>query len=685
MRPATLLFLLPSLGLVAGCFGSECGPGTVDKDGTCVPVDDSGESDTDTDADTDTDTDADADADTDTDADTDIGTDLDGDGSPDGEDCDDNDAAIHPGADEICDGIDNDCNELVDEVDPDLIGDGPWYQDLDGDGYGDLATAVDGCSAPTDWVIQGGDCNDLSAFIHPDAPEVCDGIDNDCDGQTDDDDPGLDGSTGSEFFADLDGDGFGDPASSTWACEQPDDHAVSDTDCDDGDSGVNPAATEVCNNWVDDDCDGSANACGIAGGDLASVADSSLTYITGQENGEGMDLAGDWDGDGFDDLIVIDRGMVLTDGGAMIFPGPLPIGAVTQRDASLTLSAASSSEGVPSSVAWIGDQDGDGRDDFALGCPDDAGAGISGSGRVYLFLSTSTGSATVASADAVLEGWHTNQSSGNSLAARGDMDGDGRVDLVVGAPSYSSGPGTAYVLTTLPSGIQALRDVAAADVSATGDQLGWDVDNGGDVNGDGLADLLIGAPTAGWNDAGAAYLFFGPLLGSLDATDADSTAGGGSDYASGSSVAIPGDTDGDGYDDILVGAPGYFSAGGGLLWLGGVRADISGPWDVSLSGSSGSDAGYAVSTAGDVDGDGDTDLLIGAPEYNSGRGAAYLALAPLSGAMTSADMEQLSSSSTHHSAGSVVAGGGDLNGDGYDDIAVGAPYHFTWVMLGGGL
>lgn len=100
-----------------------------------------------------------------------------------GGDCNDNDASIHPGAIEICDGKDNDCDGQVDEGLPTKT----WYHDTDGDGYGSNATATVSCSAPatSGWVLQGGDCNDQNAAVHPGAAEVCDGIDNNCNGVID--------------------------------------------------------------------------------------------------------------------------------------------------------------------------------------------------------------------------------------------------------------------------------------------------------------------------------------------------------------------------------------------------------------------------------------------------------------------------------------------------------------------
>ena len=160
-------------------------------------------------------------------------------------DCDDGDAGSFPGAPEDCDGVDDDCDGQVD----DGVGE-PWYLDGDSDGFGDPEVPATACAAPEGYVADATDCDDSEADTNPVALERCDGEDDDCDGQIDDD--AVDAV---RWYPDGDTDGHGDPETPVWACEAPDGHVADDTDCDDADAEVSPSATEWCNG-KDDDCDG---------------------------------------------------------------------------------------------------------------------------------------------------------------------------------------------------------------------------------------------------------------------------------------------------------------------------------------------------------------------------------------------------------------------------------------------
>ena len=160
-----------------------------------------------------------------------------------GNDCDDGDAGIYAGAIELCDGIDNNCDTQVDEGVTSI-----YYADADADGFGDPDAATEACAPTADRVEDDSDCDDSNSLANPAGDEICDEIDNDCDGEVDE-------GVKQTWWIDLDDDGFGAPDLSEDACAQPTGYAADNADCDDVDADVSPDGVETCN-ALDDDCDG---------------------------------------------------------------------------------------------------------------------------------------------------------------------------------------------------------------------------------------------------------------------------------------------------------------------------------------------------------------------------------------------------------------------------------------------
>lgn len=175
-------------------------------------------------------------------------SDLDGDGfAVEDGDCDDTDSGIYPGAPELCDEEDNDCDT---EIDEDPANGFSFYEDSDGDKYGDAGSMMFACDTPPGYVNDDTDCNDEDEDIHPGAEEHCDGVDEDCDSLIDED--VADAPT---WYQDVDGDEYGNPEVSVVSCTPPLGYVEAPGDCDDSDPLQNPDAAELCNG-EDDDCNG---------------------------------------------------------------------------------------------------------------------------------------------------------------------------------------------------------------------------------------------------------------------------------------------------------------------------------------------------------------------------------------------------------------------------------------------
>ena len=264
----------------------------------------------------------------------------------------------------------------------------------------------------------------------------------------------------------------------------------------------------------------------------------------------------------------------------------------------------------------------------------------------------------------VFNGEANNNYLGYSVSSAGDVNGDGFDDILVGAYGYSSNKGRAYIYY----GGTILNTVA--DVVMTGqlpgNKFGYSVSSAGDVNGDGYSDVIIGATGFNTNE-GRVYIYLGGVSMN-NVADFNFTGSTGDIF--GTSVSSAGDVNNDGYDDVIIGASGYFgNTGYTIIYYGGDPMNVVA--DVFIAGgAAGNNFGYSVSDAGDVNNDGFDDVVVGAYAYNSTVGRAYLYF----GGSPMNDVADVTYTGPSSSLwfGVSVSGAGDVNGDGFDDVIVGA-------------
>ncbi len=553
------------------------------------------------------------------------------------------------------------------------------FADGDGDGWGGAAQVVEGASCEAGTVATGGDCDDADATRSPGEVERCDGRDDDCDGAVDQPVP----ADAPAWYADRDGDGFGDPAVRMAACDPPDPYVADATDCDDAAADAFPGGVERCEDGLDNDCAGDGDGLCRLSGDLRLDDITDATW-RGESEHEALGLAeypGDLDLDGSLDVLAAswsaDRAVVFRG-----FTAPLTGG--TSADATLTLQPSAGVYWEADAVVADAPLEVGGCGAVVLG----GERGDPGPGAVWI-LSGCAG--TRSEADAVVEGAEADAGLfGAAVAAI--PDGAGAAELLVGAPgsvmidgASRDEHGRVYLFQDPLNELDAVDADARFDTPATAEwmALGQRL-CAADFDGDGLSDAAMSAPRydlfrggalPSWAPNGAVFVAFAPFaavtaLAGEDGTAGDSVAVYTSDTTAGrlgSELACGGDLDGDGLPELVIGDPDRY-ASGGRVYVAMPRAPGSAPaadLATQFSGSASYESlGGVLASAGDLDGDGRDDVALRAMNEAGTDGVVHLFYSAGAGLRTTADADATLAEGTS-------VGVADVNADGVADLAIG--------------
>lgn len=629
-----------------------------------------------------------------------------------GGDCNDREPLVNPGAAEVCNDADDDCDGALDDEDPGVQGRPTWYPDEDRDTWGDEDAGVAACAAPTRYVSAGGDCDDADAAVNPGADEICDEADSDCDDRVDED--AVDAEI---WYADADRDGYGDDASGVSSCEAVSGRVPEGGDCNDADRDVNPGRSELCDNGVDDDCDGGANGCALEGEVSLEGAAARLEGRVDEDRlGERLVFpSSDLDGDGLPDFTV--GGPRVSElagagGGLYVVPGTVR----GQLEVPNAAGFFGSRSNMWAGQDWTGrlDVNADGAEDLVVGAPRESTGGTY-AGAVYIALGPITSPVSDADADYATFGSTAGGELGAAVGPVGDQDGDGAEDGLVAADLAGSDYGGLVYIVSLGhvGSTTDLTDlaIAAIDGEASYGYLGAVAEPIGDFDGDGTVDLCVGASRTspgGVVSGGEAFLFLGPLAGSLAPGDADSLLRGAANYDRLPTEVVGGDLDEDGYSEWVVGGGEVDEAAtddGVVAILYGspsrtVDVSVTGVLD-RVWGKAGDKAGSSVAVVPDVSGDGRPDLVLGVPNLREPKGLAQVGAAvvvpgPVRGG---SELDKVFSAVLWPPKGDGVDVGarvnlaGDVNASGGVDLLVADPFEpgagsnrgAVYLVLTGGL
>ncbi|MDR6808334.1 hypothetical protein J2Y45_005316 [Dyadobacter sp. BE34] len=391
--------------------------------------------------------------------------------------------------------------------------------------------------------------------------------------------------------------------------------------------------------------------------------------------GSSVACAGDVNGDGYSDILLgaqyYDNGQ-FNEGGVFVYHGSK--NGIIGGPAS-TLESNQIDGWFGTAVASAGDVNGDGYSDIIIGCYT-FDNGQTDEGHAFIYHGGAEGIGT--NGAVTLSGSVTDALMGYSVASAGDVNSDGFDDVIMGAPEFDfngTTGGVALVYYGSMDGIQ-LGNQIMLSKNQPDSYFGTSVAGAGDINGDGYDDIIVGADnyTNGQASEGAAFIYFGSNAG-INPASVKQLEGNIPQRDFGCAVSGAGDLNRDGYADIVIGDNKYSAGEGGEGAIHIYYGSTSGPVNEAIIESNVQYAymGNSVSSAGDVNGDGYSDIVVGASGYDSYKGAVYVFHGSDQG-ISSNNPKILLGNQIGAQMGRSVSGAGDVNGDGFSDIVVGAPY-----------
>lgn len=586
----------------------------------------------------------------------------------------------------------NDCND----TDKKIGASRNWFIDVDQDGHGGESQKT-ACNEPVGFVDHNGDCDDTNENVHPDATEVCNDIDDNCDGEVDDQNIPV-------WYADADEDTYGNPDRSLTQCAEPDGYVDNALDCDDLEEDVNPEGIEICDDGIDQDCNGLiddatesttwyADTDGDTYGDpdntFSTCSDSPSGYVRNALDCDDTDASTspaspEACDDGIDNNC---NGVVDTDAANVDWYRDAD--GDSYGDEAVTLFECSPPEGYVGNATDCDDTNVDVNPGVDEVCNNDIDDNCNASADQCVL----TGPNSLSTADVFLLGESSNTYSGSPLVSC-DVDGDGNGDVIVGAPYDSTGgtnTGSTFIFYNTSFTSVSSLTTSSADVALIGEVENDYAGSGlacGDVDNDGYDDILVGVigdDEAGVDTGAVVLILGGGLSGDISLSQADAKWTS-VDSSTGEAIVVS-DINNDGYADIVVGSSNNDESGSnaGAVYLIYGSSAPSGTISLSTADAtwtgeaSGDRAGFTLASC-DVDGDNNNDILISAPfrdDLASDDGAVYLIYGgSLSGttSLTLADAKWTGEVAGDRT-GTRIHCGGDVDNDGFEEILIASREH----------